>query len=57
MLIEHINNAIRKAVYEKMEDGTFAGKTPPCAGVIAFGETLYQCQDERRTSLEAWKNL
>lgn len=48
MLIEYINKAMSKAVYEKLEDGNFAGKIPPCAGVIAFGETLYQCQEELR---------
>ena len=43
-----------KAVYEKLEDGNFVGKIPPCSGVIAFGETLYQCQEELRSSLEGW---
>ncbi len=54
MLIEYINQAMSKAVYEKLDDGTFAGKIPPCAGVAAFGETLYQCQEEPRSSLEGW---
>lgn len=40
-----------KAVYEKLKDGNFVGKIPPCSGVIAFGETLYQCQEELRSSL------
>ena len=35
-----------KAVYEKLEDGSFAGKIPPCSGVVVFGETLYLCQEE-----------
>jgi len=36
MLIEYINKAMRKAVYEKLEDGTYSGKIPQCPGVIAF---------------------
>ena len=54
MLIEYINKAMTKAVYEKLEDGTFSGRIPQCPGIIAFGETLYQCQDELRSTLEGW---
>ena len=52
MLIEYINNAMSKAVYDKLDDGSFSGKIPPCPGVIAFGETLYRCEHELRSSLE-----
>ncbi len=54
MLIEYIDKAMSKAVYDKLEDGSFSGKIPPCPGVIAFGETLHQCQQELKTSLEGW---
>lgn len=54
MLIEYINMAMSKAVYDKLEDGTFSGKIPQCPGVVAFGETLYQCQQELKSSLEGW---
>ena len=54
MLIEYINKAMAKAVYDKLEDDTFSGKIPQCQGVVAFGETLYQCQQELKSSLEGW---
>ncbi len=54
MLIEYIDKTMRKAVYEKLEDDTYSGKIPQCPGVIAFGETLYQCQEELRSALEGW---
>jgi predicted RNase H-like HicB family nuclease len=54
MLIEYIGKAMTKAVYEKLEDGTYSGKIPQCHGVIAFGEKLYQCQEELRSVLEGW---
>jgi predicted RNase H-like HicB family nuclease len=54
MLIEYINKAMSKAVYDKLEGGTFSGKIPQCPGVVAFGETLYQCQHELKSSLEGW---
>jgi predicted RNase H-like HicB family nuclease len=54
MLMEYINKAMGKAVYDKLEDGSFSGKIPQCPGVIAFAETLYKCEQELRSSLEGW---
>jgi predicted RNase H-like HicB family nuclease len=54
MLTEYVERAMSKAVYEKLEDGTYCGKIPECSGIIAFGETLYQCQSELRAVLEGW---
>jgi len=54
MIIDYINKALSKAVYDKFEDGTFSGKIPQCPGVVAFGNTLYQCQQELKSSLEGW---
>lgn len=54
MLTEYIEAAMRKAVYEQLEDRTYCGRIPECQGTIAFGETLYQCQNELRSVLEGW---
>jgi predicted RNase H-like HicB family nuclease len=54
MLTEYIEAAMRKAMYDKLEDGTYCGKIPECPGTIAFGETLYECQLELRSVLEGW---
>ena len=42
------------AVYDKLEDGTFAGRIPQCKGVVAFGATLRECENELRSTLEDW---
>jgi len=42
------------AVYDKLEDGTFTGRIPRCKGVIAFGSTFYECENELRSTLEEW---
>jgi predicted RNase H-like HicB family nuclease len=42
------------AEYDKLEDGTFSGSIPPCAGIIAFGKTLKECQDNLHSTLEDW---
>jgi predicted RNase H-like HicB family nuclease len=54
MLIEYINKAMGKAVYEKLEDGTYCGKILDCPGTIAFANTLYDCQNELKSVLEGW---
>jgi predicted RNase H-like HicB family nuclease len=54
MLTKYTYNAMRKAVYDKLEDGTFSGKIPPCPGVIAFGASLSECQETLREALEGW---
>ena len=54
MIVKFIDRAMSKAVYDKLDDGSFSGKIPQCPGVIAFGKTLYQCDQERKASLEGW---
>jgi len=43
-----------QAVYDKLEDGRFVGRISPCKGVIAFGATLRQCEEELHSTLEDW---
>lgn len=54
VLSEYINMSMAQAVYDKLEDGTFAGRIPSCPGVLAFETTLRQCEDELRSTLEDW---
>jgi predicted RNase H-like HicB family nuclease len=54
MIVKYIDRAMSKAVYDKLEDGSFSGKIPRCPGVIAFGKTLYRCEQELKASLEGW---
>ena len=45
---------MEKAFYEKLEDGTYRGEIPECAGISAFAKTLYECQRELKSTLEGW---
>jgi predicted RNase H-like HicB family nuclease len=54
ILSEYIDRAMADAVYDKLEDGTFAGRIPPCKGVVAFGATLRECEEELHSTLEDW---
>jgi predicted RNase H-like HicB family nuclease len=51
---EYIALAMAQAVYDNLEDGTFAGRIPSCPGVIAFAVTLRQCEEDLRSTLEDW---
>jgi predicted RNase H-like HicB family nuclease len=54
ILTGYLESALSKAEYDKLEDGTFSGRVPSCKGVIAFGKTLRDCEDELRSTLEDW---
>ncbi len=54
ILTDYVNQLMGLAVYDKLEDGTFAGRIPQCKGVVAFGATLRDCEDEMRSTLEDW---
>jgi len=43
-----------QALYDKLEDGSFAGRIPACPGVISLGATLRECEEELRSVLEDW---
>ncbi len=54
VLSDYIEEALAGAVYDKLEDATFAGRIPACPGVVAFGATLVACERELRSTLEDW---
>jgi len=54
VLTEYVSLLMGQAAYDKLEDGTFAGRIPQCKGVLAFGATLRECEDELHSTLEDW---
>ena len=46
MLTEYIHQAMRKATYELLEDGTFYSEIVQCQGVWANASTLESCREE-----------
>ena len=54
VLSRYIEQALAGATYDKLEDGSFAGRIPECTGVVAFAESLTACQQELRSTLEEW---
>ena len=54
MIIDYLKLAMRKATYEKLDDGTFYGEIPGFAGVYANEEVLEDCRNELESVLEDW---
>ena len=54
VLTDYVSQLMARAVYDKLEDGTVAGRIPECKGVLVFGATLRACEDELRSTLEDW---
>ena len=54
ILSDYLERALAQAEYDKLEDGTFFGKIPLCKGVVAFGVTLRECENELHSTLEDW---
>jgi len=54
ILSDYLAAAMQQADYEKLADGTYSGRLIACPGVVAFAETLGECQQELRATLEDW---
>ncbi len=54
ILTDYVDQALNLAEYDKLDDGSFSGRIPPCTGVLAFAGTLRDCEDELRSTLEDW---
>jgi len=54
VLTGYIEEALARAEYDKLDDGSFSGRIQGCKGVIAFGKTLRECENELRSTLEDW---
>lgn len=54
MIRQYVEQALRGARYDKLEDGTFYGQVPRLRGVIAIGETLEECRNQLAEVVEEW---
>jgi predicted RNase H-like HicB family nuclease len=54
MIRRYVDEALRRAQYEKLEDGTFCARVPPLRGVLATGRTLEACREELGEVVEEW---
>jgi predicted RNase H-like HicB family nuclease len=53
-LSDYVAEALARAAFEKLEDGSYVGRLPSCTEVVAFGTSLRECENELRSTLEDW---
>ena len=53
-LSDYIRESIALSEIKQLEDGIYVGKIPNCQGVIAFADTITECQTQLRSTLEDW---
>jgi predicted RNase H-like HicB family nuclease len=51
---QYVDEALRSARYDKLEDGTFYGEVPRLRGVLATAETLEGCRSQLAEVVEEW---
>lgn len=54
ILTNYIESALAAAVYDKLEDNSFAGKIPECKGVLSSANSLKECEEELHSVFEEW---
>lgn len=54
MLTAYIQEAMSRASYKILEDGTYFGEVPGLQGVWANAETLEGCRRELQEVIEGW---
>ena len=54
LLTAYIQAALRKANYERLEDGTYYGEIPDFQGVFANEDSLEACRELLQEVLEGW---
>jgi predicted RNase H-like HicB family nuclease len=54
MITVYLNEAMRRAKYKILDDGTFFGEVPGLQGVWADADTLEECRQELQEVLEDW---
>ncbi len=54
MIRQYVEEALRNARYEKLEDGNFYGEVPRLQGVLATAKTLEDCRNQLAEVVEEW---
>jgi len=55
LIIEYINEALRRARYEIIKDEEpYYGEIPGIQGVWATGNTLEECREQLKETLDEW---
>lgn len=54
MITKYLNEAMRRAKYKILEDGSYYGWIEELPGVWAIGSSLEECREELQSVIEDW---
>ena len=54
MISKYIDQALARARYERLEDGTFCGTVTGLRGVMALGRNIERCRKQLAEVVEEW---
>ena len=54
MIIAYVEQALKRADYAKLEDGTFVAEVEGLRGVLGRGSSLEACRDNLAEVVEEW---
>ena len=54
MIRQYVEEALRRARYDKLEDGTYCAEVRRLRGVLAIGQTLEECRNQLAEVVEEW---
>ncbi len=54
MITLYLDQALRRARYSPLDDGSYCATVPGLRGVIATGATLEACRDQLAEVIEGW---
>jgi predicted RNase H-like HicB family nuclease len=54
MIRQYVEEALRRARYDKLEDGTFYAEVPGLRGVLATAPGLEECRAQLAEVVEEW---
>jgi len=54
MIRQYVEEALKRARYDKLDDGIFCAEVSRLRGVLATGETLEECRNQLAEVVEEW---
>jgi hypothetical protein len=54
VLTEYLAEALRHSEFKQLDDGSIAGRIPDCPGLLVFGDSRADAEDDLRATLEEW---
>lgn len=54
VLSDYLSEALSHSEFKLLEDGSVAGRIPQCPGLLVFGDSQAEAEEDLRATLEEW---